>query len=126
MRVQSLLVESVDLRRLGGSAGRKDLPGDGFDGSQVASREKELGPLPRKGARDSAADPASGSVDHGNLILQHHLCLGPGARLRSADYGRGGGQALVALLVPTEDPQRAQRVPPAGPSIAVLQGELDR
>src|SRR6266550_9567694 len=73
MRVQSLLVESVDLRRLGGSAGGNDLPGDGFDGSQMASGEKELGPLTRKGTRDSAADPASGSVDHGNPVLQHHL-----------------------------------------------------
>src|SRR2546427_7241754 len=51
---------------------------------------------------------------------------GLGARLRSADYDRVGRQALVALLVPTEDPQRAQGVPPAGPTIAVLEREVDR
>src|ERR1700736_3061210 len=30
------------------------------------------------------------------------------------------------LLVPTEDPQCTQRVPPAGPTIAILEREVDR
>src|SRR6266487_4267916 len=73
MLVHGLLVESVDLRRLGGSAGGNDLLGDRFDGCQVAPGEKQLGPLARKGACDSAADGASGSVDHRNLVRQQHL-----------------------------------------------------
>src|SRR2546425_8310663 len=36
------------------------------------------------------------------------------------------GVGRASLLVPTEDPQRAQRVPPAGPAIAVLEREMDR
>src|SRR5207245_10408705 len=75
MRVHSLLVESVYLRRLGESAAGNDFLGDNFDGCPVASREKKLGPLTRKGTRDSAADPASGSVDHRNPVLEHHLSL---------------------------------------------------
>jgi hypothetical protein len=73
MRVHSLFVEGVDLRRLGRSSGGNDLLGDNFDRCQVASGEKELGPLRRKGACDRAADRAARSVDHRNLVLQHHL-----------------------------------------------------
>ena len=72
MPVHGPLVESVDLGRLGGSAGGNDLLGDSFDGRQVAPGEKELGPLRREGACDSAADGAPGSVDHRDLVLQHH------------------------------------------------------
>ena len=73
MPVHCLLVERVDLRGLGGSAGGNDFLGDNLDGCQVAPGEKELGPLRGKGACDSAADRASGAVDHRNLVLQHHL-----------------------------------------------------
>src|SRR5215204_971796 len=73
MLVHGLLVESVDLRGFGGSAGGNDVLGDRFDGCPEAPGEKELGALRRKGACDSAADRASGSVDHRNLVLQHHL-----------------------------------------------------
>jgi hypothetical protein len=71
--VHSLLVESVHLRPLGGYAGGKDVLGDSFDGCQVAPGEKKIGPFRRKGACDSAADRASGSVDHSNFALQQHL-----------------------------------------------------
>jgi hypothetical protein len=54
MLVHGLLVESVDLRRLGGSTGGNDVLGDSFDGCQVAPGEKKIGPLRRKGACDSA------------------------------------------------------------------------
>src|SRR5258708_15114062 len=73
MLVHSLLVEGVYLRRLGGSAGGNDVLSDRFDGCPEAPGEKKLGPLVRKGARDSTADRASGSVDHRNFVLQHHL-----------------------------------------------------
>jgi hypothetical protein len=72
MLVHGLLVERVDLRRLGGSPGGNDVLGESLDGCQVAPGEKQLGPLRRKRACDSAADRASGSVDHRNLVLQHH------------------------------------------------------
>src|SRR5882757_2618428 len=72
MLVHSLLIESVYLRHLGGSAGGNDFFGDNFDGCPVASREKKPGPLTRKGACDSTADRTSGSVDHCDLILEHH------------------------------------------------------
>src|SRR5262249_37811358 len=75
MLVYCLLIESVYLRRLGESAGGHDFFGDNFDGCLVASREKKLGPLTRKGTSDSAADRASGSVVLLNLLLQHHLWL---------------------------------------------------
>jgi hypothetical protein len=75
MLVYGLLVESVDLRPLGGSAGGNDVLGDHFDGCQVAPGEKQIRPFSRKGARNGTADCASGSVDHRNLVLQHHLWL---------------------------------------------------
>src|SRR5829696_2163008 len=77
MLVDSHLVESVDLRRLGGSAGGNDVLGDSFDGCQVAPGEKKIGPLARIGACDSTADRTSGSIYHRNLVLQHHLWLPP-------------------------------------------------
>jgi hypothetical protein len=73
MLVHRQLVESVDLRRVAGSTGGSDFLGDNFHGCHVASREEEFGPLPRKSACDSATDRATGPVDHGNFVLQHHL-----------------------------------------------------
>ena len=84
MRVHGLLVERVDLRRLGGSAGGDDIVGDNLDGCPEAPGEKEPGPLGRKGACDSAADRAASSVDHRNLVLQHHR----GSFLRLDRQGR--------------------------------------
>jgi hypothetical protein len=78
MLVHSLLVESVDPRRLGGSAGGNDVLSDRFDRCPEAPGEKDLGPLRRKGACDSTADRASGPVDHSVLVLEQHcdlLCL---------------------------------------------------
>jgi hypothetical protein len=48
MLVHSLLVESVDLRRLGGSAGGNDVLSDRFDRCPEAPGEKKRGPLARK------------------------------------------------------------------------------
>ena len=82
MLVHSLFIEGVDLRRLDGCACGSDVLGDKFDGCQVAPGEKQRGPLGHEGAGDGAADLASGSVDHGNLVPQDHLGFlsGPGAR----------------------------------------------
>jgi len=44
MLVHRLLIESVFLRRRGGSAVGNDFFGYNFDGCPVASREKKLGP----------------------------------------------------------------------------------
>src|SRR5580692_18331 len=73
MPVNSLLVESIDLRRLGGATGRSDAPCDRFDRRQFAPGEKDLCPLVCEGACDAAADVASGAIDHCNFVLQHHL-----------------------------------------------------
>jgi hypothetical protein len=48
MLVHGLLVERVDLRRLGGSTGGNDVLGDSFDGFQVAPGEKQPGPSDAK------------------------------------------------------------------------------
>src|SRR5688500_13377038 len=74
MLFHSPLVENVDLRRVGGSASGVDVLSDRFDGCQATPGEKQLGPLTGKGECDSAADGASRSVDHRNLVVQHHLC----------------------------------------------------
>jgi hypothetical protein len=47
MLVHGLLVESVDLCRLGGSAGGNDFLGDNFDGCQVAPGERGARSRPR-------------------------------------------------------------------------------
>ena len=46
--VHCLLVESVDPRSPGGSAGGNDILGDTFDGCQVAPGEKQIGPSDAK------------------------------------------------------------------------------
>jgi hypothetical protein len=46
--VHSLLIASVDLRYLGGSAREHDVLGNTFDGCQVAPGEKEIGPSAAK------------------------------------------------------------------------------
>src|SRR5258708_33443923 len=73
MLVHSLLVKSVDLRRLGGSAGGNDVLRDRVDRCPEAPGEKKFGPFAAKGACDSTADRTSGAVEHCNLIHQHHL-----------------------------------------------------
>jgi hypothetical protein len=70
--VHSLLVEDVDLGHLGGAVGGHDVLGHRFNRCPVPPGEKEPGPLGRESACDSAADRASGSVDHRDLVLQHH------------------------------------------------------
>ena len=51
----SLLVESVDRRRLGGSAGGNDVLGDHFDGRQFVRGEKEIGASDAKAHAKRAA-----------------------------------------------------------------------
>ena len=55
MLVHGLLLERVDLRGLGGSAGGNDVLGERCDRCPEAPGEKELGALRRKGACDRAA-----------------------------------------------------------------------
>jgi hypothetical protein len=75
MPVHGLLVKSVDLRRVGGSAGRLDFVGNRCHGRPLSPGKKNLGPFPRKRARHGAADRTSCSVDHRNLLFQHHLAF---------------------------------------------------
>jgi hypothetical protein len=72
MLVDGLLIDRVDLRRLGRSAGGNDLLGDHFDRCQVASGEKEPGPLRCEGACYRTTDRASGAVDDRDLVFQQH------------------------------------------------------
>ena len=60
---------------LGESRVVNDFPCDCFDRCFVAPREKKTSPLACKGACDRAADRASGSINHCNLVLQYHLCF---------------------------------------------------
>ena len=73
MIVHSLLVESVDRRRLGGSAGVKNVPGDRIDRFREAPGDEQPGAFAGCGACDSTSDRTSASIDHDDLVLQHHL-----------------------------------------------------
>src|SRR5258708_2940881 len=114
MLIHSLLVESVDLRRLGGSAGGNDVLSDRFDRRSLAPSEKKLGPLMRKGTRDTPADLASGSVDHPNFVLHHHLWFLSGAgrlhrpphELRPTDEIHLGVAAIFAIHRPPDRQSR--------------------
>ena len=105
MPVHGLLVERVDLGRLGGSAGGDDVLGDRVDRCPDARPvRKTLGPLAREGACDGAADRTSGSVDHRNLVLQHHRCVPSLEWLRAVD---DADTATAGNWAPTDRPVRA-------------------
>ena len=62
---------------------------------------KSLAPSTRKGACDSAADRASGSVDHRNLVLQHHLWFLPsGWSMMQTPRARESGRPPTAQFAP--------------------------
>ena len=69
MLIHGLLIEGVYLRRLSGTFGANDFLSDCFDGFQFVPGEKKFGALTRKGACDSAANRASGSVNYNILVL---------------------------------------------------------
>src|SRR5258708_16381754 len=102
MLAHSLLVESVALRRHGGSAGGNDVLSDRFDRCPEAPGEKKLGPFAPKRACDGAADRASGSVDHRDLVLeQHHHFSYFGARWLQEDdpaTQEDAGRANAAIV----------------------------
>src|SRR5258708_16900125 len=124
MLVHSLLVKSVDLRRLGGSAGGNDVLRDRVDRCPEAPGEKKFGPFAAKGACDSTADRTSGSVDHCNLIHQHHLWFlffvrtgptRPPRELRPRLKLTGGGPARSpSLAVPVFPTPHRTNPPPSG------------
>src|SRR5262245_23005012 len=95
MLIHGPLVERVDLRRLGGAAGGNYILGDSFDGRQMWTGEKQLGALARKSTCNSATDSTSGSIDHGDVVFEHHLwfpCPVPSKMLTPG--GRETGRAL--------------------------------
>src|SRR5262249_12954230 len=95
-----LFGESVDLCRLGVPTGGNDLLGDSVNRRQVASGTKDLGPLTRKGACDSAAECAYGTVDHCDFFLEPHLWTSLSQRLGSSTYVREARQARQFGPVP--------------------------
>jgi hypothetical protein len=71
--VHGLLVESIDTRYLGCSSRRGDLFGNGLERSKSATGEGRPS-RSRANARATAPpDCASGAVDDGVLVLEHHL-----------------------------------------------------
>src|SRR5262245_49075056 len=96
MRVYRLLVERVDICCLSESAGGIDILGDNLDRSQFVPGKKHPGPLACKGACDGAADPTSGSVDHGHLVLQHHFYSSKYSGMGFGSISRRGGTTTAA------------------------------
>src|SRR5262245_53801648 len=76
--VNRLLVEGIDLRRLGDAAAADDVGCNRFYLGKVASTQKELCTLASECARHRAVDIPSGSVNQRNLVLQDHLARSSG------------------------------------------------
>src|ERR1700716_15662 len=119
MLAHRLLVESVDLRRLGGSAGGNDVLSDRFDRCPEAPGEKKLGPFAPKRACDGATDRASGSVDHCDLILEQHHCFScfgaqwhPFLGRRSSDAKRCGSRGTPVRAFMKTSVERTPPLPP--------------
>src|SRR5262245_11368486 len=72
MPVHSLLIKRVQFCHLGRSASGDDSITNDLDRGRVKAGEKEIGPFASKGTRHSAADGASGPVDHRHFVVQHH------------------------------------------------------
>ena len=84
MPVDRLLVERVDLGRLGGSAGGDDLRGERVDRCLETPGQKDRRSLAREGAGHRAADRAPCSVDHRDLVFENHFVSFPWRVLASA------------------------------------------
>jgi hypothetical protein len=69
--VDRAFVERVEVRRLGDSAYGANLVRDFFETGVIATGEKEMCPLPGKGARNGTAD-RSHAVDDGDLVVEQH------------------------------------------------------
>lgn len=72
MRLDGVLIERVDLRHLGVTAGSHDLGRHGLKAGKGASGETNASSFARKYTRDSAAHRSSRPVDHGILVCQQH------------------------------------------------------
>src|SRR5215204_7332922 len=71
--LDGLLVQGIDLRRLGHSASRGNLLGHLIERLTGSTGEKHFSPFAGKCAGHRAADRASPSVDYGVLVLEQHL-----------------------------------------------------
>ena len=97
MLIDRLLVERIDLGRLGRPTGRADLLGDLLESLPGAAGEEDLRSLAGEGACDRTADRPARSVDHGVLVLEQHVGAGhaaaglgypPAAEYSSATFGQ--------------------------------------
>src|SRR5215210_1228093 len=73
MLLDGLLVEGVDLRRLGHSSNRPYALGDHVELCDGAPGEEYPRPLAGESTGDRAAHLSSASVDHGVLTLEQHV-----------------------------------------------------
>jgi hypothetical protein len=67
--LDSLFVQSIDLRRLGHSYSGRDLLGHLLERGKGATGEEDLRPFASEYAGTGAADRAAPSVDYGVLVL---------------------------------------------------------
>src|SRR5215212_8564209 len=70
--VDGLLVEGIDLRRLGPSSSGADLLGHLLEALKGTTGEEDLGPLAGEGTGDRTTNLSSASVDDGVLVLEQH------------------------------------------------------
>jgi hypothetical protein len=73
--VDRLLVERVELGRLGRSPGGPDLVGHRLEARARAAGQEHPGALAAERASDGAADRSGAPVDDGDLVLEQHVCL---------------------------------------------------
>jgi hypothetical protein len=73
--IDRVLVERVDLRRVGRSPRGANLPGDRLELRRCAAGEEDPGALAGERAGNGAADRPAPSVDHGVLVLEQHVYL---------------------------------------------------
>jgi hypothetical protein len=73
--IDGLLVQPVDLRRLGPAATGANLPSHFLELGQSASGKEDPRSFAREGKGNRAADRAPASVDHRILVPQQHWIL---------------------------------------------------
>jgi hypothetical protein len=82
MLVDRVLIERLDIRRLGRSARGTDLIGHPVELRPRAAREEHAGAFTGKRAGDGTTDRSAPSVDHRVPVLEQHIYLLKGLKRR--------------------------------------------